>query len=588
MFQRLRREVRTLLIEEEQGEQQGNAPWWRQAVRFWVMVGQSFVGNRCPVRATALAYSSLLAFIPLLAVVIGISTSLLKNDEARIRGWIDDVLVNLVPQLMKTEEFADTKDTVVSYILSTIDNVQSGTLGTTGMIALLVLILFMLSRVEETMNDIWGVSQGRSWYARLVNYWAAISLGPVLIFAAIGFSTSLRLGPIRPGNPEFTSASLRDAASLAAQLKAPDDAVSAYLRGRLSRETAGVLEGWSGEGRLPEALRAQLVAELNAVVAGDSIFESNRFAGVRLRPGTERAVGEAGVAVAEGIPVARRNRLLLEDAYPAQVVRMDRNWIERLPVVGTILIALVPIPLLGGACALFYALMPNTRVQWRAALVGGLVAGVLWYLNNELGVRFVTEATRNRAIYNSLAAVPVFMVGLYFFWMLLLFGAQVAYTFQNRHSYLAARRVDRVHQAGREFVALRILIETARDFVRGAPPPSLGVLAERLEVPGQLVSQTLAVLRRTRLLVEVNGGEPAYVPGRPLETIRVADVLEAMRRGLGSQFPTRSDEGRKIAEGVLADVTEAEQEAGGRTLAELVEGIGARRGSGGGRLEGGA
>lgn len=577
MFRRLQREVRTLLIEEEHGEQ-GNAPRWRQFLRFWVMVGQSFVSNRCPVRATALAYSSLLAFIPLLAVVIGISTSLLKNDEARIRGWIDDVLVNLVPQLMKTEEFADTKDTVVSYILSTIDNVQSGTLGTTGMIALLVLILFMLSRVEETLNDIWGVSQGRTWYARLVNYWAAISLGPVLVFAAIGFSTSLRLGPIRPGNPAFTLASLRDPASLAAQWKTPDDAVSAYLRGRLTGETVRALETWPGEGRLPEGLPARLVVELNSVVVGEFIYETNRFAGVRLRPGTERAVGAA--AVAEGIPMARRNRLLLEDAYPAQVVRMDRNWIERLPVVGTILIALVPIPLLGGACALFYALMPNTRVQWRAALVGGLVAGVLWYLNNELGVRFVTEATRNRAIYNSLAAVPVFMVGLYFFWMLLLFGAQVAYTFQNRHSYLAARRVDRVHQAGREFVALRILIETARDFVRGAPPPSLGVLAERLEVPGQLVSQTLAVLCKTRLVVEVNGGESGYLPGRPLESIRVADVLDALRRGVGSQFPTRTDDGRATAEEVLAEVAEAEQKAGARTLAELVE-----AGGSGGRSE---
>src|SRR5690606_6635517 len=151
-------------------------------------------------------------------------------------------------------------------------------------------------------------------------------------------------------------------------------------------------------------------------------------------------------------------------------------------------------------CTLFYAFMPKAKVQWRAALVGGLVAGVLWLLNNELSVYSVTQISRggnggvgginqNRAIYRSLVAGPVFMVGLYFFWALLLFGAQVSYTFQHRRSFLMARQAERVHQAGREFVALRIMIEAGRAFCTGAPPPTVDSLAERLEVPGQLITR---------------------------------------------------------------------------------------------------
>jgi uncharacterized BrkB/YihY/UPF0761 family membrane protein len=47
---------------------------------FWVLVGKSFIRNRCPTRAAALSYSSLLALIPMLVVAISITSSLLKTQ----------------------------------------------------------------------------------------------------------------------------------------------------------------------------------------------------------------------------------------------------------------------------------------------------------------------------------------------------------------------------------------------------------------------------------------------------------------------------------------------------------------------------
>src|SRR5690242_5880400 len=65
---------------------------------FWVLVGQSFVRNRCPVRAAALSYTSLLALIPLLAVAIGITSSLLKKEgEERIYQAIDKFVSDVIP-----------------------------------------------------------------------------------------------------------------------------------------------------------------------------------------------------------------------------------------------------------------------------------------------------------------------------------------------------------------------------------------------------------------------------------------------------------------------------------------------------------
>src|SRR5450631_1509559 len=65
---------------------------------FCVLVGKSFVRNRCPVRAAALSYTTLLALIPMLAVAISVTSSLLKTEgEKEIYAFIDKVVNNIMP-----------------------------------------------------------------------------------------------------------------------------------------------------------------------------------------------------------------------------------------------------------------------------------------------------------------------------------------------------------------------------------------------------------------------------------------------------------------------------------------------------------
>src|SRR5947199_3036337 len=67
---------------------------------YWVLVFKSFSRNRCPLRATALAYTTLLALIPLLAVGFGIASSVLKEkDQMATKKLIGDLVDAAVPQL---------------------------------------------------------------------------------------------------------------------------------------------------------------------------------------------------------------------------------------------------------------------------------------------------------------------------------------------------------------------------------------------------------------------------------------------------------------------------------------------------------
>src|SRR5450432_3372419 len=64
---------------------------------FCVLVGKSFVRNRCPVRAAALSYATLLALIPMLAVAISVTSSLLKDrGEQEIYGAIDKLVSSII------------------------------------------------------------------------------------------------------------------------------------------------------------------------------------------------------------------------------------------------------------------------------------------------------------------------------------------------------------------------------------------------------------------------------------------------------------------------------------------------------------
>src|SRR5439155_20376441 len=89
-------------------------------VHFWVLVGKSFVRNRCPVRASALAYTTLLALIPLLAVGLGVSTKLLQSSEEQKAELIQTLVDELAPQLglvpVSNEEKAEMRNKVAEKI----------------------------------------------------------------------------------------------------------------------------------------------------------------------------------------------------------------------------------------------------------------------------------------------------------------------------------------------------------------------------------------------------------------------------------------------------------------------------------------
>ena len=158
-----------------------------------------------------------------------------------------------------------------------------------------------------------------------------------------------------------------------------------------------------------------------------------------------------------------------------------------------------------------------------------MVGALLWILNGKFNVVFASRAVSASSIYGPLGVFPVFLIGIYVSWIIVLFGAQVAYAFQNRHACLQEKRNEAISARGREFAALRMMVIVADRFQKGKSPPTLAELAEELGVTRRLVTRLVAPLRQARLLIEVNAPDRAYAPWRPPERITLADILEALR-----------------------------------------------------------
>jgi membrane protein len=191
------------------------------------------------------------------------------------------------------------------------------------------------------------------------------------------------------------------------------------------------------------------------------------------------------------------------------------------PIVGYVL----PLVVTCGAFMLLYVILPAVWVPRRAAFVGALVAGSLWELAKVVYARVATMSVRKDAIYGSLSAIPTFMLWTYVSWIIVLFGARVAYVVWERRADLSADEV--AAPRGRELAAARVMLVVARAFARGGPPPS----ARRVAIEAGCEESTATGLLRVlcgRGLVreEAKGG---FLPARPLEALTLADVRAVAR-----------------------------------------------------------
>lgn len=135
-----------------------------------------FTTRRVIDMAAALTYSTLLALVPILAVVFGVARGFGYNKYIEV--WFRELLSSQ-PQ---------AADAIINFVNSYLVHTKSGVLLGVGLVLMLYTVLMLTLNVEKTFNTIWQVKHRRSLYRAVTDYLAMLLLVPVVIVLVSGLS----------------------------------------------------------------------------------------------------------------------------------------------------------------------------------------------------------------------------------------------------------------------------------------------------------------------------------------------------------------------------------------------------------------
>ena len=241
-----------------------------------------------------------------------------------------------------------------------------------------------------------------------------------------------------------------------------------------------------------------------------------------------------------------------------QLPYVSENFSYLGPLISLIYTALFffPFVMVWMVFTFIYIYMPNAQVNFISGLWGGLVAGTLYQITQWSYVIFQVWITRANAIYGSIAAVPLLLVWLQVSWMIVLFGAEIAFARQYLRTYEFEPEDIKPSPSLRKLVALLITYLCVKNFEQGQKPRTTQQIAEHLHLPGRLTQELISDLIETGLLCKIYLNDNkifAYQPARTIDDITVEDVLNALEHLGQEDIPIRESRELKIITGHLKE-----------------------------------
>ena len=149
---------------------------FKKVYRIVFLTIRFFTAKRVMTQASALTYSTLLAIVPILAVVFAIARGFGYNKYIEL--WFLDTLSSQ-PQ---------AAEAIVGFVNGYLIHTQSGLFLGIGLIFMLYTVLMLMNNVEETFNQIWQVSNSRPIIRSFTNYLAMFLLFPIIVIITTGLS----------------------------------------------------------------------------------------------------------------------------------------------------------------------------------------------------------------------------------------------------------------------------------------------------------------------------------------------------------------------------------------------------------------
>ena len=179
-----------------------------------------------------------------------------------------------------------------------------------------------------------------------------------------------------------------------------------------------------------------------------------------------------------------------------------------------------------------YFVLPNTKVQARAAVWGAAVAALVWSLAKYGFAQYVTEFIPYSKIYGVVGLVPLGVFWIYITWLIVLFGLQLTFTTQHLKSLdaaeIAAAKKSEDYFIANDLTAINIMREIAAAFEANNAPVSSQVICSNLGMPAELGEKMLEHLVAKGLLMKTSEPKVGFVPSKDPDDIKLSDIVAAV------------------------------------------------------------
>jgi membrane protein len=210
-------------------------------------------------------------------------------------------------------------------------------------------------------------------------------------------------------------------------------------------------------------------------------------------------------------------------------------FLERLLAIGQ---KVSPYFMVAAIFTAVYMFVPNTKVKWKPALIGGLTAGILWAAVGNVFTALVVYSTRLTVVYAGFAIIVAALLWTYFGWLILLIGAQLSFYVQNRNYLRMGLTELRLSAVQREQLTLKIMFLIGRSYHDGKTRWSVDSLAHELAMPGIAVSRIVHALEDSQLITMTD--DERLLPARDLGQISIQEIVDIARNEKAGQVGWRN------------------------------------------------
>ncbi len=387
-------------------------------IKLWTHCARLLRKNHSGRQAAALSYHTIFGIVPLAIVMLLIFQSFPAYSHVgdKIKKFVyDQANFSAFVMSVPTDEGPERAITLTEHLDEMVVNFFAGAnKGSITLFSALIVIwaaLALLSTIERAFNNIWHVARGRSFLHRMINYWALLTLGPLLLGIGIYIATR-----------------------------------------------------YSAFGQIQETVLTHLgPAVLSYIVATVAFF-------------------------------------------------------------------------------LLYFVLPNTKVQARAAIWGAIVAALVWIAAKNVFGYCVTELKLYETLYGVMALVPITVLWIYITWLIVLFGLQLTFTTQHLKSLdaaeIAAAKKTEEYFIANDLTAINIVREIAAGFEANQAPVSQQVICSKLNIPAEFGEKILNHLLTSGLIVRASDPQVGFMPAKDPANIKLSDIAESVKAVSFAQLTT--------------------------------------------------